>query len=155
MPVISAIGDEVRQHDDLRQRDGANDGGRLGGGDRGSSIASAMRSITAGLAVGFMAGQADAFAGLDQQFGQREGDDQAAVQLALVGIACEAKSIEGERSGHIHTVGRPPIPARGHRDDRRAPSAASRLRPRLAGDERRNCQKFSPGPARGGRAGRG
>jgi len=52
---------------------------------------------------GHQAGNADPFAARDQQFGQREGHDQPALQLAVARLfGCER--IDGERSGHSHTV---------------------------------------------------
>jgi hypothetical protein len=50
------------------------------------------------------AGNADALAAVDQQFGQREGDDQRAFELAVARKPRGEKSIDAERSGQIQTV---------------------------------------------------
>ncbi len=95
------------------------------------------------------AGDADALAAFDQNFGQREGDHQRAVELGFRRRAARRKPSTASGRARARPCARPPIPARAHRDGRRAPSAASRRG--CAGSpetKRRNCQKFSPVPAR-------
>ena len=50
------------------------------------------------------AGNADPFAALDQDLGERERHHQGAVELGLARRAASLNAIEGERSGQIHTV---------------------------------------------------
>ena len=50
------------------------------------------------------AGHADALAGLHQHLGEREGDDQRSGRAWTPAPACDVNTIDGERSGHSHTV---------------------------------------------------
>ena len=103
---ISAIGDQKSDSTTISaSAEGAKDGGRLGRSASSCSIACAILSMTLRLAVGaHQAGNADALAAGDQQLGEREGDDQRALELGSRAPVVEANAIDGERSGQIQTV---------------------------------------------------
>ena len=128
MVLISPIGDQKSDSTTISaSADGTNDGGRLRRAASSCSIACAILSITLRLAVGIhQAGNADAFAARDQQFGERERHDQRAFQLAVARLLWRQTPSTASGPATATPYARPPIPAREHRDDRRAPSAASR-----------------------------
>ena len=102
------------------------------------------------------AGNADALAAFDQNFGERQRHDQRRDKAWCRAPA--AKQTPSTASGRARSTpcARLPIPARAHRDDRRAPSAANRrarpARRKRSGGIARNSRRVRRG---GGRAGRG
>ena len=148
---------QVGQHHDLRQRAPARS--RRQARALGRIVHDGLgHAVDHGAAAGraHQAGQADALAALDQHFGERERDDQRAVELAL------AREPRGERH-RGRTVGPDPDRVRGlpfplaHIEmivARRAPpvDAARPARPRRSGGTARNSRRSRRA---GGRAGRG
>ena len=103
------------------------------------------------------AGHADALAAVDQHLGEREGRRPARGRACFRRASRRART-PSRASGRARSrpCARPPIPARAHRDGRRAPSGASRCggspRPERSGGTARNSRRSRRG---GGRAGRG
>jgi hypothetical protein len=95
-------------------------------------------------------GNADALAAGNQQLGERKGDDQPAFQLAVARIA-RGKAIEASGPARSTPCARLPTLLAAHRDDRRAPSAASRrgtpARPTRSGGIARNSRRSRRAPA--------
>ena len=147
MVLISGIGDQKSDSTTISaSADGTKDGGRLSA--RGIVVQHRLRHLVDHAAARgrvHQAGNADAFAARDQQFGEREGHDQPALQLAVARLSSRQTPSTASGPATATRYARPPIPARGHRDDRRAPSAASRrsatARRRRSGGTARNFRR--------------
>ena len=103
---ISAIGDQKSDSTTISaSADGTKDGGRLGA--RGVVVQHRLRHLVDHAAARgrvHQAGNADAFAAGDQQFGEREGRRSARAPACCRAACLEANAIDGERSGHSQTV---------------------------------------------------
>ena len=106
MLLISLIGDQKSDNTTISaSADGTKDGGRL------EPVCIVMQHrlrhlVDDAAARGrvHQAGNADAFAARDQEFGEREASRSGRVPACCRATACDANAIDGERSGHSHTV---------------------------------------------------
>ena len=105
MVLISGIGDQKSDSTTISaSADGTNDGGRLSRAASSCSIACAILSITLRLAVGFIR------PGMPTRSPPATSSSASAKvtispRSSLLSRACfEANAIDGERSGHSHTV---------------------------------------------------
>ena len=96
---------QVGQQHDLGERRGRK--GRRQAGALRRVVQDRLRHLLDDVAAGgraHQAGNADPLAALHQNFGEREGHHQRALELARSVTSAEAKAIDGERSGQIQTV---------------------------------------------------